>query len=95
MQVDRQEVLRIAKLARIELTQKEQEDMARDLSAILDHVERINELDTSRIPETDHALEVTDAFHEDDIQPSLERERALAMADSQENGFFTVPPIID
>jgi len=81
----------VARLARLELAEHEIEPMARELSAVLDHIERINELDLADVPPTSHVVEVSGALRADEPRPCLPREVALAQAPAVEQGGFLVP----
>jgi len=81
----------VARLARLELAESEIEPMARELSAVLDHIERINELDLADVPPTSHVVEVSGALRADEPRPCLPREVALAQAPAVEQGGFLVP----
>jgi aspartyl-tRNA(Asn)/glutamyl-tRNA(Gln) amidotransferase subunit C len=89
--IDRAQVLHVARLARLRLEDDEVERMARELSAVLDHIEKISELDLEGVAPTSHVVEVETALREDDPRPSLPRERALDQAPAIEDGGFLVP----
>ena len=89
--IDRDQVLHVARLARLALSEDEIETMARELSAVLDHVARIGELDLSDTPPTSHVVEVTGALRPDLPRPCLPREVALSQAPSVADGGFLVP----
>jgi aspartyl-tRNA(Asn)/glutamyl-tRNA(Gln) amidotransferase subunit C len=89
--IGRDQVLHVARLARLELAEHEIEPMARELSAVLDHIERISELDLAEVPPTSHVVEVTGALRADEPRPCLPREVALAQAPAVEQGGFLVP----
>jgi len=89
--IGRDQVLHVARLARLELAEHEIEPMARELSAVLDHIERINELDLADVPPTSHVVEVSGALRADEPRPCLPREVALAQAPAVEQGGFLVP----
>ena len=78
--IDRDEVLHVARLARLDLSEQEIEAMRHKLSAVLDHVEKISELDLEGVPPTSHVADVTGALRTDEPQPCLPREVALASA---------------
>jgi aspartyl-tRNA(Asn)/glutamyl-tRNA(Gln) amidotransferase subunit C len=91
--IDRDQVLHVAKLARLELTDEEVERMAGELSQILEHVERMTELDLEGVEPTSHAVQLENVLREDVPRPSLPRERALASApDATESGFRVPSP---
>lgn len=89
--IDRDEVLHVARLARLALTDGEVERMARELSVVLDHIERISELDLDDVPPTSHVIDVAGALREDEPRPSLPRDVALGQAPAVEDGGFLVP----
>jgi aspartyl-tRNA(Asn)/glutamyl-tRNA(Gln) amidotransferase subunit C len=85
------EVLHVARLARLALSEQEIEPMARELSAVLDHIARISELDLADVPPTSHVAEVTGALRADEPRPCLPREVVLAQAPAVSDGGFLVP----
>jgi len=89
--IDREQVLHVARLARLELTDDEVERMAGELSGILDHIEAISALDLDGVPPTSHVVEVTDALREDVVRRSLPREVAFAQAPDIADDGFRVP----
>ena len=94
MQITKEEVEHVAKLARLEISEAEKETFGRQLSAILTYVEKLNTLDTTGVEPTATVLEQTNVFRDDTLRPSLPMEAALANAPEQEAGFFCVPRII-
>jgi aspartyl-tRNA(Asn)/glutamyl-tRNA(Gln) amidotransferase subunit C len=91
--IDRDEVLHVARLARLRLDEHEVETMARELSGVLDHVARIGELDLQDVPPTTHVVEVTGRLRADVPRPCLPREVALEQAPAvQGDGFFVPSP---
>jgi len=89
--IDREEVLHVARLARLKLREEEIEPLARELSAILDHVSHIGELDLEGVAPTTHVVEVTGALRADEPCESLSREVALAQAPAVSGNGFSVP----
>ena len=89
--IDREQVLHVARLARLRLTDDEVERMAAELSNILEHVERINELDLDGVAPTSHVVDVENVLRPDEPRPSLPRERALESAPDGTGGGFRVP----
>ena len=71
--ISREEVLHVAQLARLALSEEEIEPMARELSAVLDHVARIGELDLDDVEPTSHVVEITGALRPDEPRPCLPR----------------------
>jgi aspartyl-tRNA(Asn)/glutamyl-tRNA(Gln) amidotransferase subunit C len=89
--IDRDEVLHVAHLARLKLAEEEIEPLARELSAILDHVAHISELDLDGVEPTSHVVEIPDALRPDEPRESLPREVALAQAPAISGEGFSVP----
>jgi aspartyl-tRNA(Asn)/glutamyl-tRNA(Gln) amidotransferase subunit C len=89
--IDRAEVLAVARLARLELSEEELEPMARELSTVLDHIATIGELDLDGVAPTSHVVEVTGALRPDEVVPSLPREVVLAQAPAVSADGFLVP----
>ncbi|HVY77132.1 MAG TPA: Asp-tRNA(Asn)/Glu-tRNA(Gln) amidotransferase subunit GatC [Solirubrobacterales bacterium] len=89
--IEREQVLHVAKLARLGLSEEEVETMAGELSGILEHVDRIAELDLDDVPPTTHVVELENVLRPDVPHESLPREVALAPAPDPEDGAFRVP----
>jgi aspartyl-tRNA(Asn)/glutamyl-tRNA(Gln) amidotransferase subunit C len=89
--IDRDEVLHVARLARLALSDEEIEPMARELSAVLDHVAKIGELSLDDVAPTSHVVELTGALRADRPRPSLPREVALEQAPEVGDEGFLVP----
>ncbi|WP_028580101.1 Asp-tRNA(Asn)/Glu-tRNA(Gln) amidotransferase subunit GatC [Desulfogranum japonicum] len=94
MKITLQEVQRVARLARLDLGAEESEKMTQQLDNILQYVAKLDEVDTTGIPVTTHTQQVTNAFREDVVQPSLDREKALANGPEQNGEAFVVPRVI-
>ena len=91
--IDREQVLHVARLARLKLSDEEVERMSGELSAILEHVDNINELDLEGVEPTTHVVPLENVLREDEPRPSLPRERALEQApDADESGFRVPSP---
>lgn len=97
MSLSLDEVRRIAVLARLKLSPQEEQVFQGQLSAILDYVEQLNELDVSGVEPMTHALAAGDRppLREDVVRPSLEPAQALANAPAREDTCFKVPRIIE
>jgi aspartyl-tRNA(Asn)/glutamyl-tRNA(Gln) amidotransferase subunit C len=89
--LDRDQVLHVARLARLELSDDEVERMSVELSKVLDHIEKIGELDLEGVPPTSHVIDVVNALRADEPEPSLPREVILAAAPEPLNDGFGVP----
>ena len=92
MAISRDEVLHVARLARLDLTDEEVERFTEQLSAILEAVAKVSELDLSDVAPTAHPLDVVNVWAEDEPRPSLAAEDSLANAPDSHAGFFKVPP---
>ncbi|MBI3805657.1 MAG: Asp-tRNA(Asn)/Glu-tRNA(Gln) amidotransferase subunit GatC [Nitrospirae bacterium] len=95
MKIDREEVLHVAKLARLSLSSEEIDRLTDQLSNILTYVEKLNQADTKNIEPTSHVLSLSNVFREDRARPSLPVEKALENAPEKEGAFFRVPKIIE
>jgi aspartyl-tRNA(Asn)/glutamyl-tRNA(Gln) amidotransferase subunit C len=91
VQISREEVLHVARLARLALTEEEIERFGEQLNAILEAVGKVGELDLEGVEPTAHPLELANVWAEDEPRPSLSVEEALANAPDAEGGFFRVP----
>ena len=89
--LDRSQVLHVARLARLELSDEEVDRMAAELSHVLEHIEKIRELDLEGVPPTSHVVDVVNAFRPDEPVPCLPVEVALAQAPEPLHGGFGVP----
>jgi aspartyl-tRNA(Asn)/glutamyl-tRNA(Gln) amidotransferase subunit C len=89
--IDREQVLHVARLARLKLTDEEVEKMASELSGILEHVEHINELDLEHVEPTSHVLAVENVLRPDEPRPSWSAEEVLERAPDPAGGSFRVP----
>jgi len=89
--IDREQVLHVARLARLRLTDEEVEQMTGELSSILDHIERISALDLEGVEPTSHVVELENVLRPDEPRPSLPREVALAEAPDADDSGFRVP----
>ena len=89
--IDRAQVLHVARLARLRLSEEEVDRMAGEMSTILEHVETMNELDLEGIEPTTHVVPLQNVLREDVPRASLPRERALEQAPDAADGGFRVP----
>ena len=92
MTITRQDVLKVARLARLALAEEEVDRLQGELSAILEAVGTVGELDLAEVEPTSHPLPLANVWGEDEPRPSLPRDEALANAPDAEAGFFRVPP---
>jgi aspartyl-tRNA(Asn)/glutamyl-tRNA(Gln) amidotransferase subunit C len=89
--IERDEVLHVARLARLRLDSDEVDRMAGELSSVLDHIEKIGELDLEGVAPTSHVVPLENVLREDVPRPGLTRERALEDAPAPAEGGFGVP----
>jgi aspartyl-tRNA(Asn)/glutamyl-tRNA(Gln) amidotransferase subunit C len=92
MTITRDQVLHVAKLARLALTDEELKRLGEQLGAILDAVSKVSELDLSDVPPTSHPLDLVNVLADDEPRPSLPPDVALQNAPCAEEGAFRVPP---
>jgi aspartyl-tRNA(Asn)/glutamyl-tRNA(Gln) amidotransferase subunit C len=93
MAITREDVLHVARLARLEIPEDEIESVQRELSAILDAVGKVGELELEGVEPTSHPLDIVNAWAEDEPRPSLSRQDALANAPDPAEGAFRVPAV--
>lgn len=89
--IDRDQVLHVARLARLSLSEQEVERMSRELSTVLDHIEKISELDLDGVEPTSHVVELENVLRADEPRDSWPRERVLEGAPDVAEGGFRVP----
>ena len=92
MAITREQVRHVARLARLDLSEEEIARLQEELSAILEAVSKVSELDLTDVPPTSHPLDVVNVWDEDEPRPSLSVEDALANAPERDGGAFRVPP---
>lgn len=93
--IDREQVHKVALLARLELTPEEEEQFTTQLGTILDYIQQLSQLDVSNVPPTARAIDVSNVTREDELQPYPDREAILNSAPEQEGDFFKVPKILN
>jgi aspartyl-tRNA(Asn)/glutamyl-tRNA(Gln) amidotransferase subunit C len=89
--IDREQVLHVARLARLRLSEDEVETMTGELSGILEHVDRIGNLDLEGVEPTSHVVALENVLRADEPRPSLPQDVALASAPEPLDGAFRVP----
>ena len=95
MPLSRDTVLKVAQLARLQLSPAEVDEFGVQLAAILDYVARLDELNTSDVEPMVHSVEVANVLRDDELAPSLPRAAALANAPKTDGRYFLVPAIIE
>ncbi len=94
MSIDREQVRKVAHLARLELKSEEEETFTTQLSSILEYFEQLSELDTETVPPTTRAIDVSNITRNDKLEPFPNREEILSCAPEQDGDFFRVPKIM-
>ena len=89
--IDRAQVLHVARLARLELSEAEVERMTAELTKVLDHIEKLSALDLDGVPPTTHVVDVPNALRPDEPRPCLPRDVVLEQAPAVADGGFLVP----
>jgi len=95
MSVSLKDVEHVAKLARLVLTDEEKERFTKQMNAILEYAQKLNELDTSDVEPTTHVLPVQNVMREDVARPSWPLEETLRNSPDEEEGQYRVPPVLD
>jgi len=93
--IDESQVRQVAKLSRLALSDEQIHAFSTQLSAILDYIAKLNELDTSKVEPLAHCLPVHNVFRDDVVKPSLGTEKVLSNAPEHDETFFLVPKILD
>ncbi|NEP63348.1 MAG: Asp-tRNA(Asn)/Glu-tRNA(Gln) amidotransferase subunit GatC [Symploca sp. SIO2G7] len=93
--IDIEQVRKVALLARLDLTEAEEQQFTEQLSGILDYVQQLNALDTNSVKPTTRAIELTNITRQDKLAPFEARESILGIAPEREDNFFKVPKILD
>lgn len=94
MKITKTEVLHVAHLARLDIAEADNDRLADQIGTILDYVDTLNQVDTTGVPATSHAITLTNAFREDEEQNHLDPQASLANAPEREDGAFVVPKIL-
>jgi aspartyl-tRNA(Asn)/glutamyl-tRNA(Gln) amidotransferase subunit C len=89
------DIEKVARLARLELSEDEKVTFGNQLEQILTYMEQLNRLDTTGVEPTSHAIPVHNVFREDEVKPSFAQEEVLAIAPDEGEGHFKVPRIIE
>lgn len=92
--IDREQVKKVAHLARLDITPEEEEQFTGQLNGILDYFEQLSELDTENVAPTTRAIEVINITRSDELEPFSNKDALLASAPEQEGQYFRVPKIM-
>ena len=94
MSLAREDVEKVALLARLQLSEEEVVTMTRQMAGIIDYIEQLNELDTADVQPMAHAVELSNVFADDAPLPSLPRDAALANAPKRDEECYRVPAVL-
>jgi aspartyl-tRNA(Asn)/glutamyl-tRNA(Gln) amidotransferase subunit C len=89
------DIEKVARLARLELSEEEKETFGNQMEQILTYMEQLNRIDTTGVEPTSHAIPVENVFRDDAVKPSFPQKEVLAIAPDEEKGHFKVPRIIE
>ena len=89
------DIAHVARLARLALSEEELEGYRAQLADILDHAARVQSLEGDPAVEASHPLRFENAFRDDDVRPSLDREEVLSQAPETTDGYFVAPPAME
>jgi aspartyl-tRNA(Asn)/glutamyl-tRNA(Gln) amidotransferase subunit C len=95
MSVTKEDVKYIADLARLQFTEEDSEQMAVEMSKILDYVKTLEEVDTSNVEPLEHVIDLEYRFRKDEANPPLDHEKALKNAPDADSDYFRVPRVIE
>jgi aspartyl-tRNA(Asn)/glutamyl-tRNA(Gln) amidotransferase subunit C len=95
MKISKDDVTKVAELARLEVTEEETEIFTEQLGNILEYIEKLNDLDTDNVEPTSHVLDISTPLREDKVVKWLSIEEVLQNAPESEDDFFVVPQVIE
>ena len=95
MKITTDDVLSVAKLARLNVTEDEAKKLTGEMESIITFADMLSEIDTSLIAPTNHAMKVQNVFREDKVTGSYDREDILKNAPSQDSGCYLVPKVVE
>ncbi|QDT41219.1 Glutamyl-tRNA(Gln) amidotransferase subunit C [Gimesia alba] len=93
-QLSEQDVLKVASLSRLKLSETEVNALGKQMESVLKYIDMLDELDTEGVDPMAHAIEISNVFREDQLKESLPREKALANAPQTDGSYFLVPAIL-
>lgn len=94
VKITKQDVMYVADLARLELSDAAIETFAEQIGDILDYVDLLNQVPTDGVAPTSHAISLTNAFREDEVCEAADPELSLSNAPERDDGYFVVPKVI-
>jgi len=94
MKITKQEIYNVANLARLNISENQVDLFCNQLGNILEYMEKLNKIDTTNIKPTTHAIDLSNAFRDDILKPSINTELAIQNAPAKEDSFFVVPKVV-
>ena len=94
MRISKEEILHVADLARLDIDEVSIDTFANQMGKILEYIDALNRIDTTDVEPTSHAISLSNAFREDEIDPSFDRDAALSNAPETEDGYFIVAKVV-
>ncbi|MCL1834369.1 MAG: Asp-tRNA(Asn)/Glu-tRNA(Gln) amidotransferase subunit GatC [Leptospirales bacterium] len=95
MKINENEMIKFAKLAKIEISSGEKDDFLKQMNAIMEHIDKINELDTSNVKPADNIFELKNVFREDIVRQSIDPNELKKIVTDYKDGYVVVPKIIE
>lgn len=95
MKVTKEDLENVAVLSRLRIPEDQQQKYMQQMDSILTYMDNLSEVDTTDVKPTTYALPMQNAFREDVVRPSLDREAALQNAPLRDNGYFKVPKVLE
>ena len=95
MAISKKDVIYIANLARLGLTEQEVEHFQGQLDGILAYIDQLKKVDVSEVPPTAHVLDIKNVYRPDEVKPSLDPQKALRIAPAAQGNFYKVPKVIE
>ena len=95
MKITEEEMIKIAKLAMIEISSEEKDEFLKQLNSSMEYIDKINELDTSNVEPTNQIFELKNVFREDKIQPSIDSDEFKKIVPDYKDGYIVVPKILE
>ncbi|MBU1055435.1 MAG: Asp-tRNA(Asn)/Glu-tRNA(Gln) amidotransferase subunit GatC [Proteobacteria bacterium] len=94
MKITRDDIIHVANLARLDMDEESIQKFVAQIDDILKYIETLNNINTEGVPPTSHAINLTNAFRDDEIKQNIERDALLENAPEKENGNFLVPKVV-
>lgn len=95
MKITTDDVLYVAKLARLNVSEEEAKNLTSEMESIIEFADMLSQIDTSSVAPTNHAMEVQNVFREDKVTGSYDREDILRNAPSKDSGCYSVPKVVE